>query len=663
MFEKILIANRGEIACRVIKTAKRLGVKTVAIYSDADRNALHVKQADEAFRIGGVKASDSYLRLDRIVKVALRSGVQAVHPGYGFLSENADFAEACQQNNIVFIGPDARTIRQMGSKSRSKSIMQAAGVPLIPGYHGDTQEEHHLQQKAEEIGFPILIKASAGGGGKGMRLVENAKAFLPALAAAKREAINAFADDKVLLEKYLTAPKHIEVQILGDQHGNVIHLFERDCSVQRRYQKVLEEAPAPQLSNTLRQSICEAALRAAQAVQYVGAGTVEFIVQNDAFYFMEMNTRLQVEHPVTEMITGIDLVECQLNIACADALEVVLGGKPLKTNGHAVEARIYAERPANDFLPSTGTVEQLIFPASKHIRIDSGLQVNDKVTVYYDPMLAKISAWGATRDEALHRLRLALEQTRIAGLDTNVSFLRSVLAHDNFRQGDYTTRLLDESLQSILPSSSASAEENELHTICAALHVCRPHDVDQTISPWIDDSWRPNLDALRTIRFDTGSNIVLVRMTAANKEYGLKVFINDDDHNVAELRYVSGDQISFLLNNVLIKASAITTARGIEIFVNNTHRVVSLFDPSIQTTRTNNDGTIVSPMPGRIVSVPVKPNEAVKKDQPIVVLEAMKMEHTLLAPIDGVVTELNATAEQQVNEGHTIAVIQAKKTA
>ncbi|HSK40851.1 MAG TPA: acetyl-CoA carboxylase biotin carboxylase subunit, partial [Arenibaculum sp.] len=454
MFSKILIANRGEIACRVIRTARHMGIRTVAVHSEADAGALHVDMADEAWLIGPPPARESYLRIDAILDVARRSGAEAIHPGYGFLSENAAFADACGQAGIVFVGPPADAIRAMGGKSEAKALMEPAGVPLVPGYHGAGQDPELLRREAEAIGFPLLIKASAGGGGKGMRVVAAAGEFDAQLAGARREAASAFGDERVLLEKYLTRPRHVEIQVFADRHGNCVYLFERDCSIQRRHQKVVEEAPAPALPPGTRQRMGEAAVAAARAIGYVGAGTVEFLLDEDgAFYFMEMNTRLQVEHPVTEMITGQDLVEWQFRVAAGEPLPV--GQDDLAISGHAIEVRVYAEDPARDFLPQTGRLDHLAFPEpGPHVRIDAGVRAGDRISIHYDPMIAKLIVWDHDRPAAVRRLRAALGATQIAGLNANVGFLSAIAAHPAFLAADLDTRFIERHHADLLPAQA-----------------------------------------------------------------------------------------------------------------------------------------------------------------------------------------------------------------
>ncbi|HZZ12445.1 MAG TPA: biotin carboxylase N-terminal domain-containing protein, partial [Paraburkholderia sp.] len=528
MFNKILIANRGEIACRVAATCKRLGIASVAVYSDADANAKHVAACDEAVHIGGASAAESYLRAERIVEAARATGAQAVHPGYGFLSENEDFARACEAAGIVFIGPPVEAIAAMGSKAAAKALMHAASVPLVPGYHGDNQDAQLLHREADAIGYPVLLKASAGGGGKGMRVVERSEDFAAALASCKREAASSFGNDRVLIEKYLTRPRHVEVQVFADRHGGAVYLFDRDCSVQRRHQKVLEEAPAPGLSAEIKRQMGEAAVAAARAVNYVGAGTVEFIMTASGnFYFMEMNTRLQVEHPVTEMITGQDLVEWQLRVAANEPLPLTQA--QLKVDGHAIEARIYAEHPARGFLPSTGTLKHLRMPEGVEfgisaaglgaagsgalgrqapVRIDSGVREGDTITPFYDPMIAKLIVHGATRAEALARLDRALRACEVVGPHTNVEFLQRIVASEPFATGDLDTGLIERHHDALFAPAKKPFRE-ALALACAAL-LTREGGSAHGASPWDALShWRLNSGYTQTLGWrtvDHGSN-------------------------------------------------------------------------------------------------------------------------------------------------------------
>src|SRR5580704_13391964 len=466
MFSKILIANRGEIACRVIRTARQMGIATVAVYSEADAAALHVALADEAWLIGPPPARNSYLSIARVIGAAHDSGAQAVHPGYGFLSENAEFAEACGKAGLVFIGPPVAAIRAMGSKAEAKALMETSGVPVVPGYHGTAQDLAPLLAEAERIGFPVLIKASTGGGGRGMRIVTRPDEFARALIGAKREAKGAFDDDRVLLERYLERPRHIEVQVFGDSHGNIVHLFERDCSIQRRHQKVIEEAPAPGLSLASRKKLGEAAIAAARAVGYVGAGTVEFIAEGKSFYFMEMNTSLQVEHPVTEAVTGLDLVEWQLRVAAGETLP--LRQQEIGLRGHAIEVRLYAENPERGFLPATGMLRGLHFPAPDTARVDTGVRQGDTVTPFYDPLIAKIIAWGEDRAAAVGRLRRALAETAVLGVGTNLEFLARVAAHPEFESGAVDTGFIERNRASLMPPRRAASD-----TVFAAAALAR----------------------------------------------------------------------------------------------------------------------------------------------------------------------------------------------
>ncbi len=562
MFEKILIANRGEIARRIIRTCKRLGVRTVAVYSEADRHAPFVREADEAVLIGPAAVADSYLRGDRMIAAALNHNAQAIHPGYGFLSENAEFAEACTEAGLVFIGPTPSAIRAMALKGAAKALMSAAGVPVTPGYHGDDQSPDVLQAEAGRIGYPVLIKAVAGGGGKGMRRVDQAQDFADALTSAQREGQNAFGDPKVLIEKYIEVPRHIEIQLFADTQGNVVHLFERDCSLQRRHQKVVEEAPAPHLPETLRQTMGQAAVKAAQAIGYVGAGTVEFIVDvsqgidNAPFYFMEMNTRLQVEHPVTEEITGADLVEWQLRVAGGEALPK--SQDDLAISGHAIEVRLYAEDPENDFLPATGRLEKLQFP--KTARVESAVEQGDEVSVFYDPMIAKIVVHAASRAQAIAKMRDALVHTTVQGLTTNLGFLRRVASDADFAAGEIDTGFIGRHLDSLtLPWPDAEPDAAAVST-------------DPT-SPWNDiGGFWLNLAPRAHLHLDRG----------------------DADH----AGVVSGD--------------------------------------------------INAPMPGKLIDVFVKPGDRVEKGQKLLILGAMKIEHTIKAPKDGTITAVHARANDQV---------------
>jgi 3-methylcrotonyl-CoA carboxylase alpha subunit len=684
MFNKILIANRGEIACRVAATCKRLGIASVAVYSDADANAKHVAACDEAVHIGGSTAAESYLRVERIIEAARATGAQAVHPGYGFLSENEDFAHACEAAGIVFIGPPVAAIAAMGSKAAAKALMHAAAVPLVPGYHGDDQDPQLLHREADAIGYPVLLKASAGGGGKGMRVVERSEDFAAALASCKREAASSFGNDRVLIEKYLTRPRHVEVQVFADRHGGAVYLFDRDCSVQRRHQKVLEEAPAPGLSAEIKREMGEAAVAAARAVEYVGAGTVEFIMTSSGdFYFMEMNTRLQVEHPVTEMVTGQDLVEWQLRVAADEPLP--LTQPQLKLDGHAIEARIYAEHPARGFLPSTGTLKHLRMPEGVEfaidaaglgepgrkapVRIDSGVREGDTITPFYDPMIAKLIVHGATREEARARLSRALHACEVVGPHTNVEFLQRIVASEPFASGDLDTGLIERHHDALFAPQKKPFKE-ALALACAAL-LTREGGTAHGASPWdalshwrlnggytqtlgwraIDDSSDHKSDksgdkehaftvsfarngAKQTLEHDgvreefswsNGTGAHEFRATLGDARVTGRVFVDGDMFHV----FCLGTALAFEWQNLLAHAA---DAEG-------------------------GEGRLTAPMPGKVIAVLVEPGAVVEKGTPLLVMEAMKMEHTIGAPAAGTVSEVLYAVGDQVADGAQLLVL------
>ncbi|MFM0217967.1 MULTISPECIES: acetyl/propionyl/methylcrotonyl-CoA carboxylase subunit alpha [Paraburkholderia] len=674
MFNKILIANRGEIACRVAATCKRLGIASVAVYSDADADAKHVSACDEAVHIGGATAAESYLRVARIIEAARATGAQAVHPGYGFLSENEDFAHACEAAGIVFIGPPVEAIAAMGSKAAAKALMHAAAVPLVPGYHGDDQNPELLHREADAIGYPVLLKASAGGGGKGMRVVERSEDFLAALASCKREAASSFGNDRVLIEKYLTRPRHVEVQVFADRHGGAVYLFDRDCSVQRRHQKVLEEAPAPGLSAQIKREMGEAAVAAARAVNYVGAGTVEFIMTATGdFYFMEMNTRLQVEHPVTEMITGQDLVEWQLRVAASQPLP--LTQDQLKIDGHAIEARIYAEHPARGFLPSTGTLKHLRMPEGVEfaihagagesrkapVRIDSGVREGDTITPFYDPMIAKLIVHGATREEALARMSRALHACEVVGPHTNVEFLQRIVESEPFATGDLDTGLIERHHEALFAPVKKPFKE-ALALACAAL-LTREGGTAHGASPWDALShWRLNSGFTQTLGWlaiessgETGSPFTVAfardgatqtlehdgvreafswssgaglheyRATIGDARATGRVFIDGDTFHV----FCLGHALAFEWQNLL--AHAADAEHG--------------------------EGRLTAPMPGKVIAVLVEPGAVVEKGTPLIVMEAMKMEHTIGAPAAGTVSEVLYAVGDQVADGAQLLVL------
>jgi len=657
MFTKILIANRGEIACRVIRTARSLNIRTVAVYSEADARAQHVLAADEAYLIGLAAAKDSYLRGDRILEVAKRSGAQAIHPGYGFLSENEAFAEACQKAGVVFVGPPAAAIRAMGSKSEAKRLMEKAGVPLVPGYHGDKQDGAFLQREADRIGYPVLIKASAGGGGKGMRIVERAADFDAALASCKRKAAAAFGDDKVLVEKYLARPRHIEIQVFADKHGGCVHLFERDCSVQRRHQKVLEEAPAPGMTAKRRAAMGAAAVAAAKAIGYVGAGTVEFIAdQSGTFHFMEMNTRLQVEHPVTEMITGEDLVEWQLRVARGEPLPKRQDG--LAIDGHALEARIYAEDPDRGFLPATGRIVHLATPpVSRHVRIDIGVAAGDAISPYYDPMIAKLIVWEADRPRALARMREALAGFQVVGVVTNVAFLGRLVASRAFAAADLDTGLIERSRDELFPPPAPASDEV---LAAATLAELLRHDRDarnhaaasgDRWSPWgACDGWRLNQDNHHVFVFREGNRDVAV--TAHYRKGGAY-----EVELPGGRRRLSGEQadsrtVRGWLDDEAITATVVRDGAVIDVFRGAERHTLELHDPWLAEVQGDvHGGGFVAPMPGKIIAVLAKAGAKVERGAPLVIMEAMKMEHAVNAPAAGTVREVLYAVGDQVEEG------------
>ena len=659
MFKKILVANRGEIACRVAATARRLGVRTVAVYSDADADARHVAACDEAVHIGGSAPKDSYLRWDRILAAAKATGAEAVHPGYGFLSENEKFAQACADADLVFIGPPASAIQAMGLKAESKRLMQKAGVPLVPGYHGEAQDPSLLKKEADRIGYPVLIKASAGGGGKGMRAVEKAEDFEAALASCKREAKNSFGDDAVLIEKYVQRPRHIEIQVFGDTQGQCVWLFERDCSVQRRHQKVLEEAPAPGMTPQLRQRMGEAAVAAARAVNYVGAGTVEFIVEQRGeamdFFFMEMNTRLQVEHPVTEAITGLDLVEWQLRVAAGELLP--LRQDQLRMHGHAIEARICAENPDNNFLPATGRLDVARWPAhvafrrpgpdDAPVRIDSGVGEGDAISPFYDSMVAKLIVHGDTREQALARLDEALARTHIVGLATNVQFLRHVVQSRSFAQADLDTALIPRE-QAVL-----FHQEKVGLPLAAAAAVARTLLGERALEgqdPFSRrDGFRAYGIASRRFAFEFGGASAQAELRYLH-DGGLHLAVGGTAGPLVFSQRADGIDLQFAGERTLARVDAagetdhVFTPRGAT-------RIVAIDLLAHAGEGEAEVGRLTAPMPGKVVSFSVKAGDAVRKGQALAVMEAMKMEHTIAAPADGTVAELLYAPGDQVAEG------------
>ena len=667
MFKKILIANRGEIACRVAATARGLGIATVAVYSDADADAKHVADCDEAWRLGPPPARESYLRGELIIEIAKKTGAEAIHPGYGFLSENAEFAEACATAGLVFIGPPPSAIRAMGLKAESKQLMEKAGVPLTPGYHGGNQDPEFLAVEAGKIGYPVLIKASAGGGGKGMRVVENAAAFAAALASCKREATSSFGDDDVLIEKYLTRPRHIEIQVFADTHGNCVYLFERDCSVQRRHQKVLEEAPAPGMSEERRAAMGKAAVDAALAVAYVGAGTVEFIVNQDGtFFFMEMNTRLQVEHPVTEEITGLDLVEWQLRVAAGEPLPLLQDA--LAISGHAIEARIYAENPARNFLPSIGTITHMRMPVDDGhgaVRIDSGVREGDSISPHYDPMIAKLIVWGADRQAALAGMAAALRECEIAGLSTNVEFLGRVIASRAFAGADLDTGLIERNREELLPLGGGVAPQ-ALVAAAFMLHSAATQGAGQPAgAPWdLRDGWRMNLASTRTLLFKVGDVAHAVTIEYARQGVTL-VCAGLSGRAIGS---VNGRRVTLNWGEERISATVVITGVKCTVFMQGRRFDFDRSDPEAILSDADDDvlagaGHLHAPMSGKVLSLVAVPGVQVDKGAALLVMEAMKMEHTITAPAAGVVREFRFAAGDQVAEGAELVSFEIAKPA
>jgi 3-methylcrotonyl-CoA carboxylase alpha subunit len=661
MFNRILIANRGEIACRIATTARRLGIRTVAVYSDADAGSRHVEWCDEAIRVGPAPARDSYLRGDVIIEAARATGAEAIHPGYGFLSENEAFALACQDAGMGFIGPPPSAIRAMGSKSEAKALMEKAGVPLVPGYHGADQDPDFLHDAANRIGYPVLIKAVSGGGGKGMRIVERPDQFLDALASCQREAAASFGDERVLVERYLLKPRHIEIQVFADAHGNCVSLFERDCSVQRRHQKVIEEAPAPGMTVERRRLMSEAAIAAARAVGYLGAGTVEFIASPDGtFYFMEMNTRLQVEHPVTEMITGHDLVEWQLRVACGEPLPV--RQDELRIEGHAIEARIYAENPDRGFLPATGTLKHLALPAAVQftrnasgdraqvpaaVRIDAGVRAGDAIAPHYDPMIAKLIVWGADREQALARMRVALADTHIVGVTNNVDFLARLLANHRFARGQLDTGLIEHERDSLFAASAHLANEM-LALACARVLV----DEAATTGgdPWSTTTgWRLNTTCTRALIFRSERGVHDVSL-----EYVRAGHVFSHGEFSAPLAIVSslGTRLALRLADRTFGADVVRDGENLHVFITGRHRALAVVDIIAHAGQSDSaDGNLAAPMPGKVIAVLAASGARVAKGAALLVMEAMKMEHTIVAPSDGVVDAVLYGVGDQVAEG------------
>ncbi len=667
MFKKVLIANRGEIACRVISTLKKMGITSVAVYSDADRHARHVKLADEAYHIGGSRPDESYLKVDTLLALAKRVGVDAIHPAYGFLSENSDFARACPEAGITFIGPSADSIVKMGAKDAAKALMEAADVPVVPGYHGKNQDPAFLEEQASNVGFPLLIKAVSGGGGKGMRVVNEASEFASSLDSVIREATNAFGDDRVLLERYISKPRHIEFQVFGDSHKNYVHLHERECSLQRRHQKIIEETPSPFLDEETRQAMGIAATNAARAISYLGAGTIEFIVGEDrSFYFMEMNTRLQVEHPVTEMVTGQDLVEWQLRVAAGEPLP--LKQEEITSTGHSFETRLYAENPNNLFLPSTGKLHHLRFPeANSNLRIETGVEEGDVISVFYDPMIAKLVVWGEDREIARTRLLKALGESGIIGVENNIAFLETLATHPDFIENRIDTQYIDAKLDTILEDSRVELPENVLLAASVRLLLDGQKTVsamakkaDDSNSPWFDTTgWRPNGQSERSLffRYEEGDELEIVVTEHDNHfifhlENDLDVLAEEAGSSVIRLQ-INGSWERF-----------ITLKNDDALLVSWQNRWYALtevnpFEPNLSDMA--GASSIIAPMPGKLLKVLVKNGDAVTEGQPLAILEAMKMEHTLTAPFDGEVDQVFCAEENFVEADATLITFAEEK--
>jgi 3-methylcrotonyl-CoA carboxylase alpha subunit len=685
LFSTLLIANRGEIACRVAATARRLGIRTVAVYSDTDARAAHVAACDLAVRIGGPEPKSSYLRGDAVLQAARETGAQAIHPGYGFLSENEAFADAVAGAGLVFVGPPASAIAAMGSKSAAKALMQQAGVPLVPGYHGERQDMEFLRSQADAIGYPVLIKASAGGGGKGMRVVENQAAFAEALASCKREAASSFGDDRVLLERYLTKPRHVEIQVFADTQGNCVYLFERDCSVQRRHQKVIEEAPAPGMTAERRRAMGEAAVAAARAVGYVGAGTVEFIVEpGGRFYFMEMNTRLQVEHPITEMITGLDLVEWQLRVAAGQTLPA--RQEDLRIDGHAIECRIYAENPARGFLPSIGTLAHLEFPAhvaftNGAVRVDGGVRTGDTISPYYDPMIAKLIVHGADRDEARRRMAQALAGTRIVGVQNNVAFLGRLMHDDAFATADLDTGLIERRRATLLPAAQPPGAA--VLAAASAAVLAGEQGAAGAPDPWsVRDGWRVGGRYTRRITWlesraeqagaqpDASAQAARHDIVIAREGDGWTLDTGSGAGAYAwraQPRQPAGAgggavmswDVTVTLDQRARTMTVVMQGGVASVFDEDGVHELTLHEPlaAVDTDHAEHGGAMTAPMPGKIISIAVQPEQEVTKGQPLLVMEAMKMEHTITANRDGKVAEIFHGVGDQVVEGATLIAL------
>jgi 3-methylcrotonyl-CoA carboxylase alpha subunit len=658
-FRTLLIANRGEIACRVIRTARAMGLRTVAVYSEADRDAMHVSLADEAVLLGPARARDSYLNVERLIEAARKTGAEAIHPGYGFLSENAEFARACFDAGLVFVGPTAGMMTAMGSKSGSKALMEKAGVPLVPGYHGEAQDDATLAKAADKVGFPILVKASAGGGGRGMRIVRSADELAPAIVSAKREAKAAFGDDRMLIEKYVDNPRHIEVQVIGDSHGNLVSLFERECTLQRRHQKVIEEAPSPTLNPAQREAVCAAARKAAGAVNYVGAGTIEFVSDGKDVFFIEMNTRLQVEHPVTELITGIDLVEWQLRVAFGEALP--LKQDEIRFNGHAVEARVYAENPTKNFMPSVGKLSTWRMPAETGgLRIDAGYREGDTVSPYYDAMLAKMIAWAPTRDVAIERLNRGLEESDVRGIVTNIPFLSALITHPKVRANAIDTGFIERELAVLTQASPAPGELELCAAVAAVINDERQAAQGDANSPWQTFGWMPVGRRQRNFAFRAGHGV----------SHGPEQKITLNYGSGPSTLVIGGRELAFAiaprdggfdltLDGVKTSVAAVIDGHELYLRTRNGRFDLHLVDPfGGETEEQAGADKIAAPLPGTVVAVLAEVGAKLEKGAPILTLEVMKMEQTLRAPYAGVLKSVKCKVGDIVQEGVELAVVE-----
>jgi 3-methylcrotonyl-CoA carboxylase alpha subunit len=655
-FRTLLIANRGEIACRVIRTARAMGLRTVAVYSEADSGAMHVAEADEAVLLGPARARDSYLNIERVLEAARATGAEAIHPGYGFLSENAEFADACAKAGIVFVGPTAAMMSAMGSKSGSKALMEKAGVPLVPGYHGEAQDEATLAKAADRVGFPVLVKASAGGGGRGMRVVRAAAELGPAIVSAKREAKAAFGDDRMLIEKYVDNPRHIEVQVIGDSHGNLLSLFERECTLQRRHQKVIEEAPSPTLDAKQRDAVCAAARKAAGAVNYVGAGTIEFVSDGKAVFFIEMNTRLQVEHPVTELITGIDLVEWQLRVAFGEKLP--LTQNQIRLNGHAIEARVYAENPNKNFMPSVGRIRTWNLPdQTDGLRIDAGYRDGDTVSPFYDAMLAKVIAWSPSREGAIDRLNRALEETDVRGIVTNIPFLAALVTHADVRANKIDTGFIERELKALTPEASAPGDLELAAAATAILIQESPAVFAQAQSPWRTSGWMPVGRRQRVFKFRHGQSL--------EQEICLHYGKGPASWSIGprELPFTfattAGGVFDLTLHGVKSQVFAVVEGQELYLRTRNGRFELHWVDPfGGETEEQTGEDKIVAPLPGTVVAVLAAEGAILEKGAPILTLEVMKMEQTLRAPFAGTLKAIKCKVGDIVQEGVELAEIE-----